>query len=175
MSGKKELVYWDACIFLAHLKDEKRADPLDMAGVREQMIRIDKAEIQLATSVITLTEVLESGVPTDTRNRLGLIFHRRNCHLVEVNMRIAEISHTIRDYYQVEKSKGGLLPTVTTPDAIHLATAIWFGCDRFYTFDEKDEPKKRRALIPLSPVIAGQYPLIVSKPIPGQLPLEFKT
>lgn len=172
MSGKSNNIYWDACIFLAHLKGEVRADPMDMPGIHELVKRIDNKELQLITSVLTLAEVLESSLNADARNRFRLLFQRRNVLLIDVTARIAEISHNIRDYYQQRKATDNL-PTVGTPDAIHIATAIEYQCDRFYTFDEKDEPRRRRAIIPLSPVIANQYNLIIEKPAPTQIPLDF--
>ena len=37
MSGKQKIVYWDACIFIAVLKNEIRNDPNDMLGIKEQL------------------------------------------------------------------------------------------------------------------------------------------
>ena len=170
MSGKGDIVYFDSCIFIAHLKKEERQDPHDMAGVKDLISKIDRSEIQLATSVLTLSEVLESGVPPGTREDFKQLWGRQNCHLIEVNRDIAEIAHTIRDYYQQQQDE---LPTLKTPDAIHLATAIFFGCEKFYTFDRNDQRGRNRALIPLSPLVAGRYQLTIEKPTPegGQLPL----
>lgn len=170
MSGKSDIVYFDSCIFIAHLKKEKRPDPNDMAGVRDLIQKIDRSEIQLATSVLSLSEVLESGVPPGTREDFKQLWGRQNCHLVAVNRDIAEIAHTIRDYYQQQQDE---LPTLTTPDALHVATAISFGCEKLYTFDRNDQKRRRRGLISLSPLIAGQYQLTIEKPEPegGQPPL----
>ena len=165
MNGKTETIYLDACIFLAHLKNETRQDPRDMAGVEELTQKIDRLEVNLVTSVITLSEVLESGVPVNARDTFLRLFQRRHCHLIDVTARIAEIAHNIRDYYRKQQAIDGL-PTVATPDALHLATAIEVECDVFYTFDEKDDPKRKRGLIPLNPVVAGQYSLSIKKPAP---------
>ena len=154
MSGKDECAYFDSCIFIAYLKNEQRPDPNDMAGVNDLIERIDRAEIQLATSVLSLSEVLERGVPLGTREDFTQLWGRQNCHLIEVNRDIAEIAHTIRDYYQ-QQSDGW--PTLTTPDALHVATAISFGCQTFYTFDQNSRKGRKRGLTTLSPLIAGQY------------------
>ncbi len=78
-----------------------------------------------------------------------------------------------RDYYQQRKTTDNL-PTLTTPDAIHLATAIIYRANEFHTFDEHNETRKRRALLPLNGNVAG-YPIVVCKPpippIPPQLEL----
>ena len=35
MNGEKKIIYFDACIFIAWLKNEKRPDPADMHAVQE--------------------------------------------------------------------------------------------------------------------------------------------
>jgi hypothetical protein len=41
MSGIKPIVYWDTCIWLAWIKNEKR-DPGEMEGVQEQVDQFEK-------------------------------------------------------------------------------------------------------------------------------------
>jgi len=53
---------------------------------------------------------------------------------------------------------------VTTPDSIHLATAIIWKVECFYTFDGKDKAKKARALLPLNGNVAGRSLAILSAP-----------
>ncbi|MCZ7568841.1 MAG: type II toxin-antitoxin system VapC family toxin [Ardenticatenaceae bacterium] len=171
MSGNKvRNFYWDACIFIAWLKNEQRSNLMDMAGINEQVDLFKKGNVQLATSVITLIEVLASGVSPGNRDRLEQLFRRRNYHLIEVNRKIADIAHEIRDYYQQQGGADGL-PTIATPDAIHLATAIWYKCDILCTFDANDKRGRQRGLIPLNQNVAGKYDLVIAKPKPTQLPL----
>lgn len=168
MNGR-EIIYWDACIFIAHLKDEQRQNPRDMQGVNELANLFDQGQLELTTSTITITEVLESTISPVAYRMFRSLFSRRNFHLIEVSREIAEISHEIRNFYY-DESMGQ--PTVKTPDAIHLATAIWFQCGVFYTFDGT----AGRGLIQLSQPIANQYPLNIQKPTPNQppqLPLNF--
>ena len=42
-------VYWDSCIFLAWLKDEKDRKPGEMAGVREYINKIKRREVHMMT------------------------------------------------------------------------------------------------------------------------------
>lgn len=81
MTGKTETIYLDACIFLAQLKNETRQDPRDMAGIEELAQSIDRFEVNLVTSVITLSEVLEGGVPPAARDEFLKLFQRRHCQL----------------------------------------------------------------------------------------------
>src|SRR5436853_6164062 len=100
MSGSKpELVYWDAGIFLAWMTDEQRADPADLEGIKEQVKLFSDGKLQLATSVITLTEILESQLPHGARETFEKLFQRRNCHLVNLDRNMASIAHNIRDFY----------------------------------------------------------------------------
>jgi predicted nucleic acid-binding protein len=62
-----------------------------------------------------------------------------------------DLTSKIRDYYQRRK-EDDRLPTLTVPDAMHLATAILYGASEFHTFDENNETNRRRALLPTSKV-----------------------
>ena len=169
MSGHNlPLVYWDTCIFLALLKQEQRQDPADLEGTNEQSDLFDKGQLQIATSVITIIEVLRSSISQAAGDRFEKLGQRPNFFFVDTTSRIARIAHDIRDYYYNVQDG---LPPVSTQDSIHLATAIYFGCDKLYTFDEKNKPGKNRALIPLSGTIAGHYPLIIEKPRPSIMSL----
>jgi hypothetical protein len=87
--------------------------------------------------------------------------------MYDVNARIARIAHDIRDFY-ARRNDG--LPTLTTPDALHLATAIAYECAAFYTLDAKNRPDKNRSLLSLSGgLVAGRYRLEVAKPTPTKI------
>ncbi|MGD0707406.1 MAG: PIN domain-containing protein [Anaerolineaceae bacterium] len=161
MSGKGR-IYWDSCIFIAHLGNETRQNPSDMYGVNELVSMFDMGQIDLVTSVITITEVLESSMGKSEYEKFRLLFSRKNCHLVEVNRGIAEISHEIRNYYYQPGT-----PTLSTPDCLHLATAIWFDCCTFYTFDGESG---KSGLLTLKAPIAGKYDLPIKIPAPSSPP-----
>lgn len=150
MGGKT--FYWDTNIFIAWLINEKReAD--EIAGIEAHVEAIDQGKAHLVTSVITLTEVLEVGVTREKRDYFKRLFQRERCHLVDVNSEIAELAHDIRVSAQQTGRK------IKTPDAIHMATAIFFGCPTFYTFDA--------ALLFSSIEVNGKL-LILDKPRPSQ-------
>lgn len=128
MRSKARYYYWDANIFIAWLRNEPRS-PDEVAGIEFHVREIDARRAHLVTSVLTLTEVLATGVTSDKSDQLKRLFQRRNCHLIDVTREVAEVAHDIRVIYQNQGRK------VKTPDAIHLATAIFFGCPVFYTFD----------------------------------------
>ena len=163
MSGNG-IIYWDSCIFIAHLKNEVRQDPQDMLGINELVDSFDLGQIDLVTSTITFTEVLRTTITPQDYERFKSFFFRRNCHLMDVTRRIAEISHEIRNFYY---QPGG--PVLGTPDCIHLATAISFQCDVLYTFDGCGKSTKP-GLLSLHSPIANRYDLSIQKPIPTRPP-----
>jgi len=167
MKRGKPLIYWDTSVFLAWIKNEERPNN-EMAGVNDVALKIHSDQIILITSTVTEMEILESTLDDLAKKRYSDLFKRKNCQPVILDPKITPLTHELRDYYQKQKAIDRL-PTLTTPDAIHLATAIFHGATEFHTFDENNEPRKRRALIPLSGNVAGCYPLVICKPpIPVQ-------
>ncbi len=169
MAGTDPLYYWDTCIFLAWLKDEERKAG-EMAGVREVIEKNRKREVRLMTSVLTLTEVLASKIPVGLENLYkGLIMRRVN--RIGMDIKVAQLAHDIRDYYaQRATENGGKI--LSTPDAIHLATAILYRADEFHTFDEEGG-RKTLGLLPLSGNVAG-HGLKICKPEGKNLELDLR-
>jgi hypothetical protein len=111
-----------------------------------------------------MTEVLQSSLSADAKEKLSAIEGRRNFRYIDASMGVARLAHEIRDYYYRLDDD---LPTVSIPDAFHLASAIATpGCRELYTFDGKSKRKDKvnRTLIPLSGKIAGKYDLKVAAP-----------
>lgn len=142
--------YWDAGLFIAWLKDEKRKSG-EMEGLAEVVSMVDRMEAVMITSVVTRTEVLESTLTDENRGTFDKIFKRTNCKLVDLNAPISDLAHDIREHYRAATNKN-----IKTPDCQHLATAIAYNCDELHSFDEDD-------LLPLSGNVAG-HKLIVCKP-----------
>lgn len=149
MSKTKPKYYWDANIFLAWLKNERRKAG-EMEGVAEIVWMVDRNQAVIVTSVVSKSEVLQSSLPLPVQKLFGQIFQRPNLVLVDFSDRIADLAGTIRDFYMQQGKK------VKLGDAQHLATAIAYQVDEFHTFDEDD-------LIPLSGNVAG-HKLIICKP-----------
>lgn len=174
MSGRKKLpvIYWDSCIFITWLTNEVREDPADLDGARDHVERLERGELRIATSTITLAEVLNLGLSADQESSFKSLWTRDDYQLEDVTSRVALRAREIRRAYS------GLpdgLGTVSTPDAIHLASATLAHCSEFYTFDG-DGPKRRKAsgdppsrpLIPLSGKLAGRWELKICKPFVQQ-------
>ena len=157
MRTGKRVLYWDACVFIAWLQDEKRT-PGEMEGVADVVREVDRGAAYLMSSVMTRTEVLECRLTDEAKHLFDRALQRRNVQLIAQDIRVADLSHEIRNYYQARGTK------LSSPDAIHLATAILYQADEFHTFDGSGPTAKKSKLIPLSGLVAGQYSLTIKVP-----------
>lgn len=165
MKAGRTIIYWDACIFLAWLKDEPN-DPGVMEGIEESVRQVHHNEAVLITSVMTQTEVLESKMPREAQLQFENLFKRRNVVWINHDTRVGKLSHEIRDYYSQRSVN------LSSADCVHLASAILYKADVFYTLDGSGK-KKRGTLLPLALTasVAG-YKLNISKPYKSQLSLK---
>jgi predicted nucleic acid-binding protein len=147
MSTGKKIIYWDTCIFLAWLQDERREIGV-MEGIEESVRKIHSNELTLLTSQMTNIEVLESRLNLESKKKWKDVFNRRNCQMVDVNPKVGEKAQFIRDYYDQQNIK------LSTPDSIHLATAIIYKAEEFHTLDGSGK-KRNGDLIPLNGNVAG--------------------
>lgn len=154
MPGSSPVYYWDACLFLAWIKDEERPTG-EMDGVREIIDLSKKRDATIMTSVLTTVEVLSAKIPAG----MDTLFQQlmRRVRRVGIDTKIVTLAHDIRNHYTIMGGK-----TVATPDAIHLATAIIWRATEFHTFDLLGS-RQSLGLIPLSGDVAGNR-LIICKP-----------
>ena len=89
---------------------------------------IDQLQIEIMTSVITLTETLtiplRTGDKTVEQAYRMLLQATQNITLMPITVRTAERAANLRAQYNLR-----------TPDALHVASAIEAGCDGFLTND----------------------------------------
>ncbi len=158
MAGTNPVYYWDSCLFLAWIKDEERQTG-DMDGVREVIERVKRRDAKIITSVLTITEVLDSKLPAGMKTLIDGLMMRVN--RVGMEIKIARMAHDLRDYY-VQRSAEFGGKTIAVPDAIHLATAILYRATEFHTFDGGGIGKSL-GLLPLSGNVGG-HRLTICKP-----------
>jgi len=124
MPGSSPVYYWDACLFLAWIKDEERPTG-EMDGVRDIIDLSKKRDAIIMTSVLTSVEVLAAKIPAG----MDTLFQQlmRRVQRVGIDTKIVTLAHDIRNHYTKLGGK-----TVATPDAIHLATAIIYRAAECY-------------------------------------------
>lgn len=152
-----KVIYWDSCIFIAWIMDEQRPNG-EMSGIYECVQEVEARRTRLITSVMTRTEVFEANLPPDVKERYARLLNRRNVLVLDQDLRVSVIARGIREYYQDAEDR---LPGLSTPDAVHLATAIHYKADAFYTFD--DGKRGSRSLLSLNGNVAG-HSLMICKP-----------
>jgi predicted nucleic acid-binding protein len=167
MAGSKPIIYVDSCVFISMLTGEQRKGD-ESQHVAGFALELERREAVAVTSVLTQTEILDCTLTDQQRRVMERLIRPPKVQVKDASQPIMSIAREIRDYYQAEKLSGrSNLPTIETPDAIHLATAIYYNCPTMFTFDENDHPggkNPKRALIPLGGIVAGRYALEIRKP-----------
>jgi predicted nucleic acid-binding protein len=160
MTGKSETVAWDTCIFLAWLKDEKppQRAPGEMEGVAQCLDGIENNRINLIASTLIFAEIYSGTLSEEARELFSAFRERSNVEIVPADEPINVLAGELREFYE---NRDDIKP-LSTPDAIHLATAIIYNVNVFYTFDENGSTRFC-GLIPLSGNVAG-HKLQIRKP-----------
>jgi predicted nucleic acid-binding protein len=161
----KPKVYWDANIFLAWLHEETVHGPGVLDGIEEMAREINDNKAILFTSVMTKTQVLECKLSARKLAIFSNLFKRRNVTMIVQDERVADKAHEIRNHYAQRKI------TLSAEDCVHLATAILYQADVFYTLDGSGKRPRPNDLLPLNGNVAG-YPLVIQKPHAKQPMLE---
>lgn len=161
------LIYWDACIFVYHFSG--RAPDRQIAeGIAERVREVEQGAAHILTSTLTRVELLDCSLTPRQQTALNQLFDTRHAQLAIVDQRVADLAHEIRDFHRREGY------AVSTPDAIHLATAVHYGAQVFLTTDGHRGTKKRGGLLALDRRVGGHHPLRVEVPSAKapRLPLE---
>ena len=136
MPNDQELIYWDACIFLAYVNGEaERLQVID--AILAEIENNDKQKI--ITSIISVVEVAHSAseknlntLNPEIEEKIDLLWEDRTIiEMVEFHLEIAQLA---RQFKRKALKEGFSLSVL---DAIHLASAAWVGVKEFHTFDEK--------------------------------------
>lgn len=163
MSGASRLVYFDAGVFIAWLQGENGPTAAeDLDGIAYHLEMFDAGRSTIVTSVVTRIEVLDAKLLPDQRKEFESSLSKRRTVVAGVNTPVANLAHQIRSHYSGLAAGPG---TPSTPDSIHLATAINYECDLFLTFDGRDGKQRRGApLLGLESPIAGRHHIKIEVP-----------
>lgn len=130
------IVYWDSCVLLAWAKGEARADvtPEDLAYWVQ---KFDDGTYKLITSSLLTLEALEARTPEQAWRRIKSYLRPPRAEMYDITPPILEKAYEVRNHFAALPAPAGKEnhPTLSVPDAIHLATAVVMGAERFHTFD----------------------------------------
>ena len=156
--------YWDSCIFLHWLSDPDK-DAAVVDGIEDIVMSVERGEAGVMTSVVTRIEILRSRLDKKQATTLFKLFVRPGIQQINVDPRVAQLAHDIRDFYASSSPP----VSIRTPDCIHLASAIIYEADEMNTLDGAGKRRRPHDLISLSEnVMGGKYKLPIRKPLRKQ-------
>lgn len=155
--------YFDTNIILDWLNhNQARKEPTAVAGLMQMVL---SNQVNLITSQITRLEVLESKTDDTMYCTWLRLQSRKNVAVQAATVKVMDLTLEIRDYYQNQRELGLVEKrTISVPDAIHVATAIYHRADELFTFDAGKTDKKTLSPSDLESPIAGKYNLKISAP-----------
>jgi predicted nucleic acid-binding protein len=165
MKSGKRIIYWDATCWLAWLYDERAIWPADViTGLEDVVYEIEANNTILLRSAIMRSEVIVTRLTVDQEALYRKLLRRPNFQEKDADPRVMDRAGEIREYHRLKGQ------SISTPDAIHLATAIIYKVDEFHTMDglQKGGSKKRK-LLSLSGDVGG-YNLKIVHPYPRRTP-----
>src|SRR5712691_9188893 len=110
MSGTK-IYYWDACAYLAWLKNEEAAYGKDSIDALEKIIKENfERKAEIVTSTITMIEVLSSSLTEEQEKRFRGSFRPTNHVMYDVDPPIALKARESRERL-LKDASGKKLPT----------------------------------------------------------------
>jgi predicted nucleic acid-binding protein len=159
----KPKYYFDTNIFLDWLnRNQARNDSNAVFGLMQMVLR---NEVDLITSQITRLEILECKTDDTAYRTWTRMQARRNVAIQPATSKVMDLTLEIRNYYQAQRDLGLIeRRTISVPDAIHVATAIYYNVDEMFTFDAGRTDKKTLSPSDLASPIAGKYNLKISAP-----------
>jgi predicted nucleic acid-binding protein len=147
MSGNtKPKIYWDSCIYLAWLKGEEKEHGKSFIDAIHDIAKDNyEKKVVIITSTITFVEVLSARLDAEQERKFRKCFRSMDHITRDVDPPIALRARELRETI----INGSGSKKLTTPDAIHLATASIYEAD-FWTFDAGGNDKKSIGLLELN-------------------------
>lgn len=170
MSGKS-VVYWDSSTFLALLKEEKTHGDGVYDALVSQAGAFDRGDIILATSTVGIAEVLSAELPDVPRETFESIIRRSNFQVITVSETVARNAARLRGHcYGKEKNGTGEAYILSTPDAIHVVSAMLIKADVVVTLDSANKTLTASRREMAMTKVASHYPFPDLHPVPIQRP-----
>lgn len=133
----KELICWDSSVMISWIKETEQER---LSAINSVVQKIRQGNYYLTVSTLIYPEVLESVMHPDAIEKFDKFMQNRNSiEIFAVDIRVAKKAQEIRNKTHL-----------TTPDAVHIATAIVCKAAVFHTYDaellELDEDSKVNGL-----------------------------
>jgi predicted nucleic acid-binding protein len=159
-------IYWDTSVLIAWLTDERHWPADVLAGIQDAVYEVETYNAVLFTSSITRTEFFSGQLSDQQKQKYVLLMRRSNVREIDPHQKITTRASQIREHYNQKKPS----VKITTPDAIHLATAINYSADEFQTLDGLEAGgKKKTKLLALNGEV-GVSTLRIVHPYPRNRP-----
>jgi len=144
---KPKIFYWDACIYLAWIKNEEAIYGKERMDAIHKILKDNfEKNAVIITSTLTIVEVLSADLTSDQEELFHKSFRPSDHIRYDLDPPIALKARDFRRRC-LDHPSGKKL---ATPDAIHLATAAICSADEFLTFDKGGSDKKYLGLLGLS-------------------------
>lgn len=136
------LLYFDTSIFLRGYKEEKEEKYREcIDGIADIMSEFEAGKLQIVTSAITMAEIMPKRTGEFAYEKIISVLGRMYVH--PADRRIAESAARLRDFLHRKNLSGSGSDEqdndskLKTPDAIHLATAIFMQAKYLCTTDKE--------------------------------------
>ncbi len=159
-------VYWDTNVLIAWLKDERQWPADVLTGIQDMVYEVETYNAVLFTSSITRTEFFSGQLNDVQKQKYALLMRRSNVREIDPHQKITTRASQIREHYDQKRPS----VKITTPDAIHLATAINYRADEFQTLDGLEAGGSRKTKLLALNGDAGVSGLRIVHPYPRTRP-----
>lgn len=166
MTGtSRERVYLDSNVIIDWVS--RREEASLKVGVGGLISAICSNKLEAVVSDITRLEILECKSEPTMWRAWTSFRARRNVQVAGCIRSVMDRAVEIRNHYQSIKDQNPSVKRApSTPDCIHVATALIFECPTMYSFDAG---RKANDMSPLDmdPIVMGKYPLRIIRPEQG--------
>lgn len=171
MSGKRPVIYWDSSAFLALLMGERTHGQGVYEALASQAASFDRGQIILAISTVGITEILSIDIPDEPAERFENMIRRSNFQTIALSDTVARQAARLRQHcYGRERNGAGEPFVLSTPDALHVVSAMLIKADVLVTLDSNNKTVKRDQREMAMTRVSGHYPVPDLYPVPIQRP-----
>lgn len=159
------LVCVDSCVFISHLKgdaDTHRTDQ-EKSDLRAFFTDFVENKVHIIFPTFERSELLACNLPSGAMEIFEKFIARPNLDEVPTSQAISTLAGEIRNHVFEKREQNPSIGKLSTPDAIVLATAITYKCDKLLTYDGSRPDGNHRRLLGMNGDVAG-HALHIVKP-----------